>query len=60
MEQKGGKRGLARSTDPHYLLLSDTDHRQCQTMIDKHRQTQRTIDIEYKMEGQAGRSGKIN
>ena len=35
MEQKGGKRGLARSTDPHYLLLSDTDHLpQWQTMTD--------------------------
>ena len=52
MEQKGGKRGLPRSTDLHYLLLSDTD-RQPQTATD-------TVSVrvisDLKMEG----PGKIN
>ena len=45
MEQKGGKRGLPRSTDLHYLLLSDTDSAVAvftfrQTTTDSNRQQQ--------------------
>ena len=60
MEQKGGKRGLERSTDPPYLLPSDTDHIQWQKLTGNNGHPKTATDSDHKMEGQEERSGKIN